>query len=229
MIPSNLIMSRESRKLIDNLERLSHLYKIGTIVTLQDVYMADQLTQKYYIAPIHNMINRTLNKSQKLYTKHFKPEYWFSVADSMFSNNTSVRRDDAIPITRTPDIGVMKGFELISKYLISDYSVSDARMIHNIVHCYNENSISDAILKAKQNNVYNVRYINAILEKEQALSNIKMQQMDKLRQIADNSNSILNRQKVQHSVIDMATNQYNWEQSKQNAELERMIEEKFGK
>ena len=111
----------------------------------------------------------------------------------------------------------------------SSYSISDAELIYKIVHTYEYHVIQDAVRSAVNNKVYNIQYVNAILEKEQALSNMKKQELQKLRERADNASSILNKHKVQHSVIDLATSQYNWEKQKENAELERMMQEKFGK
>lgn len=226
MIMQNLSMSRESRKLLTNLDELASKHNTSTIVTIQDVFMADQLVLQYYIAPVFNVIRNRIKSMKKVSSENFTVKYWIPIINKIFKGNTSVRRDDNQSVYVDDSIGI-NGFELISKYLATDYSLSDAEMIQDIVCRYRHSDISNAIHIASKNNVYNIRYINAILEKEQALSNMKKQEINNLRQRADNSNAILNQHMVQHSVTDMATNQYNWQQMKDNADLERRLQEKL--
>lgn len=228
MIPQNLVMSREARKLLTDLETLASKYNITTLVTPSQVYVADQLIQKYYTAPILNAIKSKVKSLKNKSSKHFTVEHWVSVLDSIFTSNIGVRRDMSVVQTVDGhDIG-LQGFQLLIRYLPSDYSINDAETIYNIVHKYTNESIQSAIRTATANKVYNIQYVNAILEREQALSNIRKQEIDKLRERANSSNSVLNRQKVEHNAIDMAISQYNWEQAKSNSELERKMKEMFG-
>jgi hypothetical protein len=202
-------------------------HNITTIVTPSQIFVADQIVQKYYTAPILNCIKSKVKGLKNVSSKHFTIEHWVSVLDSIFVNNTSVRREGSQIQAIDATIG-LSGFNIISKYMITDYGQQDADKIHQLVLRYTDIDIQKAVNIAVGNKVYNVQYISAILEREQALSNMRKEEMAKLRERVNNSNHILNRQKVEHSVLDMATNQYNWEQAKQNAELERMLEEKFG-
>ena len=228
MIPQNLAMSREARKLLNELEVMANQHNISTLVTLPQIYIADQIILKYYTAPILNAIKSKVNGLKSKSSEHFTIEHWVSVLNSMFSNNMGVRREgSAVQIIDGSDIG-NQGFQLLSKYLVTDYSISDAEMIYKVVHMYDSNVIHDAIRTAINHKVYNIQYVNAILEKEQALSNIKKQEIQKRRERAESANAILDKHKVRHSVIDVATRQYNWEQQKQNAELEKKMQEIFG-
>lgn len=228
MIPQNQSMSREARKLLNELDNMAIQYNITNLVTSGQIYVADQIIMKYYTAPILNAIKSKVRCLKKKSSKHFTVEHWISVLDSIFQNNDGVRRDGSIVQTvDMNDIGY-HGFLLISKYLITDYSIQDAELIYKIVHTYEIKAIHDAINIAINNKVYNVQYINAILEKEQALSNMKKQELQKLRERADNANSILDKQKVHNSVVDVATSQYNWEKQKENAELEEKMQKIFG-
>lgn len=228
MIPQNLVMSREARKLLNDLDVLASQYNITTLVTPSQVYVADQLIQKYYTAPILNAIKSKVKSLKTKSSKHFTVEHWVSVLDSMFANNVGVRREGSIvQIVDGHDIGI-QGFQLLIQYLPTDYGIYDAELIYNIVHRYTDESIRNAILTAKSNKVYNIQYVNAVLEKEQALSNMRRQEMDKLRERANNSNSVLDKQKVERNAIDNAVSQYNWEQTKNNAELEQRMKAMFG-
>lgn len=211
------------------LETMASQYNITTLVTSGQIYVADQITLKYYTAPILNAIKSKVKGLKKKSSKHFTVEHWVSVLDSIFQNNSGVRREGSVVcIVDMNDIGY-QGFQLLSRYLITDYSISDSEMIYKVVHTYESNMIHDAIHIAISNKVYNIQYVNAILEREQALSNMKKQEVQKLRERADNASSILDKHKIQHSVIEVATSQYNWEKRKENAELERKMQEMFGK
>ena len=228
MIPQNLAMSREARKLLNELELMAMQHSITTIVTPSQIFVADQIVQKYYTAPILNAIKSKVKGLKKISSKHFTVEHWVSVLDSIFVGNTSVKREGSQVQNIDATIG-LAGFSMMSKYMITDYSMQDAEKIYQLVLKYTDTDIQKAINVAINNKVYNVQYVTAILEREQALSNMKKEEMAKLRERANSSGHILDKQKVEHSVLDMATNQYNWEQTKQNAELERMLAEKFGK
>lgn len=227
MIPQNIMMSREARRLLNELDTLAGQYKTSTLVTPQQVYIADQITQKYFTAPILNAIKSKVKALKNRSSKHFTIEHWVSVLDSMFASNGSVRREGSIVQSVEVDDGYL-GFQSIIKYLVTDYGSRDAGEIYEIVHKYSNDMIDNAISIAKQNKVYNIQYVKAVLEKEQALSNIRQQELTNLRNKVEDSNHILNRQKVEHSVLDMATTQYDWEKAKQNAELERKIQGLIG-
>lgn len=229
MIPQGLAMSREARRLLTELEVIAGQYNISTLVTMSQIYTADQITLKYYTAPILNAIKSKVKGLKNKSSKHFTVEHWVSVLDSLFSNNAGVKREGHIIYTiDNGDIGY-EGFQHISKYLLTDYSISDAEMVYKIVHTYSPHNIQNAIRTAIGCRIYNIQYVNAILEKEQALSNIKKQDIQKLRERADNASSILDKQKVKHSVMDLASAQYNWEKQKENAELEKRMQDIFGK
>ena len=228
MIPQNLAMSREARKLLNELDTMAQNNNITALVTPSQIYVADQLTMKYYTAPILNAIKSKVNQLKNKSSKHFTVEHWVSVLNSMFQSNMGVQRDNSpVQIIEGHDNGTV-GFELISKFLPVDYSTVDAEIIYVICHTYTDDMIKASIRVAMENKVYNIQYIKAVLERAQALSNMKRQEIEKIRAKADNSNSVLDKQIVQHSVLDVATSQYSWEQAKANAELERKLAEKFG-
>lgn len=229
MIPQNLAMSREARRLLTELETIALQNNISTLVTPSQIYVADQIILKYYTAPILNAIRSKVRCLKSKSSKHFTLEHWVSVLNAMFVNNSSVKREGSvIQIIDGDDIG-NEGFQLLSRYLVADYSISDAELIYKIVHTYEPNIIKDAIRSATNNRIYSIQYVNAILERGQALSNMKKQEIQKLRERADNASSILDKHKIKHSIIDVATSQYNWEKQKENAELERKMQEMFGK
>lgn len=227
MIQPNIMMSREARRLLNELESLAGQYKTSTLVTPQQIYIADQITQKYYTTPILNTIKSKVKALKNRSSKHFTVEHWVSVLDSIFASNGSIRREGSIVQTVEVDDGFL-GYQSMIKYLITDYGMGDAGEIYEIVHKYSNEMIDKAISIAKQNKVYNVQYIKAVLEKEQALSNIRQQELNNLRTRVEDSNHVLNRQRVEHSVLDMASTQYDWNKAKENTELERKMQGLIG-
>lgn len=214
--------------MLTELETLAQQNSTSTLVTLTQIYIAEQVTLKYYTAPILNMIKSKVKQLKKKSSKHFTIEHWVSVLDTIFASNGSVRRENSVvQLVDGNDIG-NQGFQIISKYLPVDYSMNDAETIYKMVHTYEPHRVQNACHIAINNNVYNIQYVNAILEKEQALSNIKKQGIEELNKRAESATEILNKQKIQHTIMDVAASQYSWEQQKQNAELERMMNEMLG-
>ena len=210
------------------MEKIANSHSITTIVTMQEIYAADQLILKYYTAPILNAMKSKIKNLKKVSSKHFNVEHWVSVLDSMFGNNQSVRRENSpIILVDGSDTG-LGGFGQISKFLIADYGLYDAELIYRIVHQYPVEMISDAIKIATNSKVFNIRYVNAVLENMQAKSNIRKHEIEIIRERADSSKQILNKELEQHSTIEMATAQYDWEKSKENSELEKKMREMFG-
>ena len=222
------MMSRASRELLTKIDTLADNNGITAIITQQQIFVADQITQKYYTGPVYNAIKSKVSALKNKSSKHFNVEHWIPVLESMFSSNMSVRRDNSqVQVIDGKDLGFV-GFKRVSEFLITDYSIQDAGTIWNIIHKYDEREIKDAISVCVGNKVYNVQYMKAVLESNLALSNMRKQEIDKLRERANNSDHVFNRQRVDHSVIDMATSEYDWKNARENADLEKMIAEKFG-
>ena len=218
------MMCRETRKIITELETQASKYGMSTLVVPSHAYIADQLVLKYFAAPIINSIRSNLKNMRTRSSKHFTIDYWVPVLDKMFSMSGSARRE--MSVVQVVDMSSNESFAILtSRYLITDYSLGDAEMIYNIVHKYTPKMVGDAVHIARQNNVYNIQYVNAVLEKSQAMSQIEKQKIERLASKADSSTSILDRQKVQHTPIDMAIAQYNWQKLQEDAELERKFNE----
>jgi hypothetical protein len=183
------------------------------------MYVADQLVLKYFAAPILNSIKSKLKNMRTKSSKHFTIEYWVPVLEQMFSMNNSARREGspilAIETTSNPS------FVWISQYLITDYSLGDAQIIYDMVHKYTEAMILSAINTARKSGVYNIQYVNAILEKAVAMAGIEQHKMEKLVTRAETSASILDRELKQHTPLEMAMAQYSWQKIQEDAELER--------
>ena len=224
MIPQNLSMCRESRKILLELERQAQKYNLGTIVTISQIQITDQLVLKYFTAPILNTICSKLKNMRTRSSKHFNIEYWIPILEQMFNMNTGAKRENSV-IGNIDMKNTNQSFQWISEYMITDYSLGDAEMIYNIGHNYTEKMVRDAITIAIQNNVYNIHYINAILERSSAVRKLEQQKVNKLVSKIESSESILNRPKVQHSAIDIATMQYNWQKLQEDMELERRFDE----
>ena len=220
-------MHRESRKLLTELERLAKQNNITTMVTLGEVYQCDQLVMKYYINPVLNMIHNKLKHISKKSSKHFTAQYWVTIIETSFSNNMSVRRDcgfDQIDRNNPP-----ASYQIMMNYLPPcDYGDSVVMTMIELSHKYSDDAIIKSINIGKQNNVYSVQYIKAILEREAAVHEIEMQKIGTLASKAESAKSILDRNKVDNSITDVASAAYNWEKAKEDADLIAQFNAMFG-
>ena len=179
---STLKMSRESRKLYTALGSLSHNKGVEPVITLEDIYISDMLLIKYYAAPIINII-KTRSKGVKWAEKHSTVSYWLPMISNMIGRSASATRPTAI----TPDWLTMgwedvePSFAHINQYVLTDYSYDDMVNIQRIVNSYETRDIINACKIGKANGVYEIRYINAVLDKEQAkkdMANIRRENLD---------------------------------------------------
>ena len=137
----------------------------------------------------------------------------------------SVRRGDGTHIIIN---GKPPAFDYINKYLITDYSDFDAHSLVEILSKYDCDMINKAIKVGRDNNVYNIPYIKAVLEREQATINIKKQRYEKMASKADSSAEILHTSKVNNSITDVVSASYNWDKAKEDAELMDKFNKMFG-
>lgn len=225
MIQQNVMMSRDARKLLTDIEDMARVDNITTLVTLSDIFVAEQMILKYFTAPLINLIKSKLKNIKNRTSKHYSLNYWITIVEQSFTNINSVKRDPSIIIDGAL---YLDSFSKISTYLITDYSIFDAEVVYQIIHRYDCKLISDSILTAKSCSVYNIQYVKAIIEKSYALSKIKTQEMMKLGEKANMSNAILNKEKVSNTIIDVAQASYNWESAKENSEIEEQFKKLFG-
>ena len=221
-------MHRESRKLLQELEKLAKQNNITTIVTLGEIYQCDQLVMKYYISPVLNVINNKLKHIGKKTSKHFTVQYWVTIIETTFNNNMSVQRDGywvgTVLDRNTPPIS----YQWINNYMPCDYGDNDTNTILRLIHEYSEDTIIKAINVGKSNNVYSIQYVKAVIEKEQALSNMKKQDIEKLANKAESATSILDRDKVDNNIMDVASAAYNWDKAKEDADIIAQFNQMFG-
>lgn len=220
-------MHRESRKLLVELENLAKQNNITTIVTLGEIYQCDQLIMKYYVNPVLNVINNKLRHISKKTSKHFTIQYWVTIIETTLGNNSSTQRDGWVGVTLDRN-SPPEGYQWINGYLVCDYGDNDTNAILELVRKYDVSTIIRAINIAKQNNVYSVPYIKAVIEKEQALSNIKKQNIEKIANRVESATSILNKGKVDNNIMDVASASYNWDKAVQDAELVAQFNAMFG-
>lgn len=220
MIPQDMVMCRESRKILDELGNLASKYNITTLVTPSEIMMADFMCLRYYTNPVINVIRTRIKTMKSKNSKHFTVEYWLNVISKILYCKNGTCRDYSVGLP-----GNIDSFALLSKYLIVDYSIADAYDIYTMITTHTQESIRNAIRIAKQNNVYNIQYLRTIIEKERAISNIKNDKLQVLINKENDSNKILDRVKVVNTEEDMEEVKDNWEKMQENATLEKMFNE----
>lgn len=216
-----LVMCRESRKIFDELNKQASMCNVQGITTPAHIYICDRLICEFYTAPMINIIKQRLKSVKSKEWKHFTIEYWEPVIRKTLKNVAGTHRD-------TVDIGCdnKDGFTyVIQNYLIADYSIADAIMLNKLINSVPFASIKYACDEAKKYNVYEIRYINAIIDKERAKQEEKMRAITNLSDKISKSDKLIESQVHLHTVMDIASAQYNYENARQNAELERRFYE----
>lgn len=219
-----LVMCRESRRVFDELSKQALANNVQGLTTPAHIYICDRLICEYYTAPMINILKQRIKAVRNKEWKHFTIEYWEPVIRKSLKNAASTHRD-------TTDIGCdnQDGFAyVVSNYLIADYSISDAIMLNRLVNNTPFASIKYACEEAKKYGVREIRYINAIIDKERAKQEEKVRSISALSDRISQSDKLVRTQTHRHTMMDIASAQYNYEQAKQNAELERMFKEVFG-
>ena len=219
-----LVMCRESKKIFDELNRQASMNNVQGLTTPAHIYICDRLICEYYTAPMINILKQRIKGVRNKEWKHFTIEYWEPVIRKNLKNATSTHRD-------VTDIGCdnQDGFTyIVSNYLIADYSISDAIMLNRLVNNTPLASIKYACEEAKKYGVREIRYINAIIDKERAKQEEKVRSINVLSDRISQSDKLVQTQVHRHTMMDIASAQYNYEQAKKNAELERMFKEVFG-
>lgn len=219
-----LVMCRESKRIFDELNRQASMNNVQGLTTPAHIYICDRLVCEYYTAPLINILKQRIKGIRNKEWKHFTIDYWEPVIRKNLKNAVSTHRD-------VTDIGCdnQDGFTyVISNYLIADYSISDAIMLNKLVNSTPLASIRYACEEAKKYGVREIRYINAIIDKERAKQEEKVRSISALSDKIGQSDRLAQTQTHKHTMMDIASAQYNYEQSKQNAELERMFREVYG-
>ena len=219
-----MLMCRESRKIFEELDRQANKYDVQGITTPAHIYICDRLICEYYTAPVINILKQRIKSIKNKEWKHFTIEYWEPVIRKTLKNVGSTHRD-IIDIRCDNQDGFTY---IISNYLIADYSITDAIMLNRLVNNTPLASIKYACEEAKKYGVREIRYINAIIDKERAKQEEKVRAISNLSNKIEKSDKLKTINKQTHSVMDMASAQYNYNKARENAELERRFEEVFG-
>lgn len=184
------------------------------------------LCLRYYTTPMVSVIEHDIkNRKSKLTSKQFQFSYWISIIPNKLKNTASAMRDDAmkVGIPGNPD-----SFGLLCNYQPTDYSVADAYRIYSLITTHTPQMIQHGITVAKSNNVYSIAYVEAVIRKEAAISNIKRHEVQQRIDKAAESDEILNKQKVQNTEHDVVAGQQHWQELVDGAELEKKLEELYG-
>ena len=220
-----LTMCRESRKIFDELNRQASMYDVQGIITPAHVYICDRLVCEYYTAPMINILKQRIKGVRKKEWKHFTIEYWEPVIRQNLKNATGAHRETQMVGDRNQDSFTY----VISNYLISDYSISDAIMLNSLINSdIPLASVRYACEEAKKYGVREIRYINAIIEKERAKQEEKIRSINALSDKISKSDKLTQTQTHRHTIMDIASAQYNYQKAMENAELERKFKEIFG-
>lgn len=216
-------MCRETRAVLNYLDNIAKENNVSLMVTPSEIMTGDLLCLRYYTQPILNIIANKIKKVKNKTSKQFKCEYWLNIMNKLFVNTGEVKREYQVILPPS-----VESFELISTYMPVDYNIKEAYMIYNTCITHTLSNIQYAVRVAQQNKVYNINYINAILKKEQAIANIKRQEIQDIIAKEDKSNVILYRPKVNNTEEEVKSAVKHWEDMKINAEIEAIFNGLYG-
>lgn len=217
-----MFMSREGRKLIDYIYSIGKTRGIDVNYSILDMMCSDILISKYYTNIVLNTLKTKLKSSRT--DKHHSVSYWLPVIENMYRMNQSANRNNNVNINK--DIQLISiSYQLISEYVITDYSIDDAVMVCHILNEHDYDDIQNAIKLAKQQHIYEIRYIGAILAKEGAKKRVFNEIQERISTISQSSNKYLDEQVKQRTIMDVAQIEYNWNKTKENTELEKKFAE----
>lgn len=114
----------------------------------------------------------------------------------------------------------------IMNFLISDASQAELEIIVSLVDTFTIEQIRTAITVGMSSNIRNAHYLNGILRREADKIAVKQMAITQL----DNkiSASRIEEKIVDNTPINVICAQFNWQKAKDNDELVRMFNEKFG-
>ena len=101
-------------------------------------------------------------------------------------------------------------------------------MLNRLINSVPFASIKYACDEAKKYGVREIRYINAIIDKERAKQEERVRSINNLSAKIGESDRLVQTETHKHTIMDIASAQYNYEKAKQNAELDRKFREMFG-
>lgn len=223
MIPQNMMMCKETRILLTELDLLASEHSITKLVTSSEIMMGDLLCLKFYTAPVLNIIRQKIKKMKKVSSKNFDVTYWMDILLKILVNQSSTMREYTVGLP-----GSVSGFEYISRYLITDYSIKDAYEVYKLITTHTPEIINSAIIVARNQKVYSIHYIKAVIERINAESNIRRSELHDLINKEEQSNKILLKEKVINTKEDVANAINHWNNTKENAELEAKMRELYG-
>lgn len=219
-----LVMCRESRRILDELNRQASMNNVQGLTTPAHIYICDRLVCEYYTSPLINILKQRIKGVRNKEWKHFTIDYWEPVIRKNLKNATGTHRDGV-----NIGYGNAEAFHyVISNYLIADYSLTDAITLNRLVNTTPFESIRRACEEAKKYGVREIRYINAIIEREKAEQKLRADGIDALSNKIGQSDRLMSTVTHRHSPIEIAIAQHNYHQAMQNADLERRFKEVFG-
>jgi len=222
-------MSRDSRKIFQLLDDMAVKYNVQCEISPVHIHMCEIVMMKYNVMPVVNILKSRIQSVKQVQDKHVSFEYWFPVIANMLKNNNSAVRKNWTrdPVWFNSDTDAMNAAiaafsVLIGNYLLTDYSYSDMMIVMELSYSYALSDITKACDIGRNNKVYDVKYIRAIVEKERMKRVIEDQVratiQDKVRVSTDKINKV---EVHRHTPLDIAGAVGKWNQAIENAKLEK--------
>lgn len=220
-----MYMNRDTRKVITFLTNTFADRNVDYNVNHREVYLVDKLMIVYYPNPVVNILKSRIDNTKTLGSKHATISYWYAQINNILRDNPGAKRPATSDIQYTvPDeLGAMMYWPIISGYLICDYSYDDMVLLHEAVNKYKYDDIQYAISVGKGTDIYDVRYLNAVLDRQHAKDMHKRRVAEQINQRIEQSDQILTTGIYDHNVMDIAQAEWNWQNSYENMRIENEL------
>lgn len=203
-------MSRDGRKVINHLLSLSG----EKIPTKEDIIQAEQLVFTYYSKTIIGHITRFYNPD----SKNNPNRVAFYVKPTKSINKGKRTTEEWIMTDEDRE-----KYFTIGEYVIEDYSIDQLKIIRDLCK-YQLKDIKVAIKESQKENIYSIFYLQRVVEgivTQKEYERSKKQYLKELYKYNEKTD-IINR-----TPLEIATMEYTWQNSVENLELRRKMEELY--
>lgn len=193
----------------------------------------DVMTLEYILiehsAPAVQIMLQTKMKSVRVVNpKMATLAYWLPTLQNMLKSNISAKRTEPYVIDWLPVQESIREeiYDIIcNDFLITDYGYQQMCLLQKIANSHRPCDVEKACNSAKSNSVYDLTYVNTILEKQSAMSDINIMKRKRLDDKIKRSNELLTPKTHVSNIMDIAVIADSWQQMIENAELEKKLKE----
>lgn len=221
-------MNNGARSIISVLVSFCMKHSLEPVYPPSDIMVLEYMLIEHSAPAVQVMLQTKMKNTRTITIKHASLKYWISLLQNMLKSNVSAKRTDPYIVDWLP---VQESIReeiydmLCNGFLITDYGYQQMCSMQKISNSYKPYDVEKACNSARSNNVYDLSYVLAILEKKSAMDDIDMMKRKRLDDKIKKSNELLTPKAHTHNIMDIAVIADSWQQMIENAELEKKLKE----